>query len=69
MPETALRYFEDRERPGNWRVEWFDGDGRLRGSDRGTIFSGPNAQERAIRYALGQYQSFEVIRLRLSPCP
>jgi hypothetical protein len=69
MPETALRYFEDRERPGNWRVEWFDGDGGCEVAIEVTIFSGPNAQERAIRYALGQYQSFEVIRLRLSPCP
>jgi hypothetical protein len=41
--ETA-RVFEDRQWRGDWWVEWFDDDGLA-------IFSGPNARERALRYA------------------
>jgi hypothetical protein len=38
--------FEDRRQPGDWRVEWVD-DGGI----EVTIFSDPNARERALRYA------------------
>jgi hypothetical protein len=39
--------FEDRQSRGDWRVEWIDDDGGCEVA----IFSGPNARERAIRYA------------------
>jgi hypothetical protein len=53
MPEPA-KVFEDRVQPGDWRVEWLDEEGGCEVA----IVSGPNAHERAIRYANGQYQSF-----------
>jgi hypothetical protein len=40
--------FEDRVTPGQWRVEWFDDDGRCELE----IFSGPDARRQALRYAL-----------------
>jgi len=46
--------FEDRETPGDWRVEREDDDGSIEVA----IFSGPNARERAIRYADRQYGDF-----------
>jgi hypothetical protein len=52
------RVFEDRERVGDWRVEWIDDDGGIEVA----VFSGPNARERAIRYANLQYDSFEQVR-------
>jgi hypothetical protein len=51
--------FEDRVNPGEWRVEWFDDDGACEVA----IFAGPNARERAIRYADRQYGVFAEIRL------
>jgi hypothetical protein len=59
----AAKVFEDRQAPGDWRVEWVDDDG---GCEIG-IFSGPNARDRAIRYANMQYQAFEEIRLSRYP--
>ncbi len=44
-----IKVFEDRQRPGDWRVEAYNCDG-----DSGvevTIFSGPSAERRAKRYA------------------
>ena len=38
--------FEDRVTPGQWRVEWFDDDGRCELE----IFSGPDARRQALRY-------------------
>jgi hypothetical protein len=55
--------FEDREWPGDWRVEWVDDDGGIEVA----IFSGPNARDRALRYADRQYGIFEEISL--SPYP
>src|SRR5260370_3176911 len=49
------RVFEDRKFPGRWRVEWVDDDGGCEVA----IFSGPNARERAIRYADRPYRHFE----------
>jgi hypothetical protein len=46
MSEPA-QIFEDRVHPREWRVEWFDEDGRCEVA----IFAGPNARERALRYA------------------
>ena len=58
MAETA-KVFEDGERPGHWHVEGLNGDSE----SEVAIFSGPNAHDRAIRYANSQYQSFQVVRL------
>src|ERR1700738_4725346 len=46
MTEPA-KVFEDRVYPGNWRVEWEDDDGGV----EVTIFSGPDARDRAFQYA------------------
>ena len=59
----AAKVFEDRMTPAIWRVEWFDDDGGCEVA----IFSGPNARERAIRYADRQYGRFEEVSL--SPYP
>lgn len=58
MPVTA-KVFEDNEWPGRWRVEWFDDHGECEIA----IFSGPNAYDRAIRYANTPYQWFQIIRV------
>jgi hypothetical protein len=39
---------------GHWRVEWEDEDTGI----EVTIFSGPDARERAIQYADWQYSQF-----------
>jgi hypothetical protein len=44
-----LRMFEDRENPGDWRVEDTDADGD--GACEVTIFAGYRAKERASEYA------------------
>ena len=41
----------DRLYPGDWRVEWIDDHG----GKEVAIFAGPNARERALRYADRQY--------------
>jgi hypothetical protein len=46
MIEPA-RVFEDRERPGDWRVDWFDGDGGCEVK----FFTGAEARDQARRYA------------------
>jgi hypothetical protein len=61
--ETA-KVFEDRKWPGDW-VEWIDDDG---GVEVG-IFSGPNARERALRYADWQYGNFQEVSLETYPGP
>jgi hypothetical protein len=55
----AAKVFEDRIVAGDWRVEWIDDDGGIEVA----IFSGPNAKERALRYADRQYGQFEEICL------
>jgi hypothetical protein len=47
--------FADHLYPGDWRVEWIDDKGRTELA----IFAGPNAHERALRYADRQYGLFE----------
>jgi hypothetical protein len=51
MPEPA-KVFEDRLVPGDWRVECEDDDGGV----EVTIFSGPDARERAFQYADWRYR-------------
>ena len=53
MTERA-KVFEDRIYPGNWRVEWEDDDGGV----EVTIFSGPDARDRAFQYADWRYRHF-----------
>jgi hypothetical protein len=53
MTEPA-KVFEDRIYPGNWRVEWEDDDGGV----EVTIFSGPDARDRAFQYADWRYRHF-----------
>jgi hypothetical protein len=55
--------FEDRQVPGEWRVERVDDDGAVEVA----IFSGPHARDRALAYADRQYGSFEEISLAPYP--
>jgi hypothetical protein len=55
----SAKVFEDRPYPGDWRVEWADDDG---GAEL-AIFEGPNARERAIKYADRQYGRFREVKL------
>ena len=59
MSEPA-KVFEDR---GEWRVEWFDDDGRCELE----IFSGPDARRQALRYAMQKYGDFREVQLEPSP--
>ena len=58
MPESA-KVFEDRAIPGEWRVEWFDDDGRCELE----IFRGPTARRDALRYAMRTYGHFRETQL------
>ena len=48
---VPAKVFEDRETPGKWRVEWFDGDGRCERE----VFDGHDARRQALRYAMRTY--------------
>jgi hypothetical protein len=54
------KVFEDREIPGQWRVEWFDDDG---GCELVEIFTGPFARRRALRCAMQKYRHFKEVPL------
>jgi hypothetical protein len=58
MSEPA-KVFEDRETPGQWRVEWFDDDGGCAVA----IFTGPEARRQALRYAMQKYGHFREVQL------
>ena len=45
--------------PGQWRVEWFDDDGR----SEVEIFTGPTARRQALRYAMRKYGHFKEVQL------
>ena len=49
--QLRAKVFEDRETPGDWRVEKLNADG---GYDAVKVFTGPDAWLQAIRYALGR---------------
>ena len=51
--------FEDRATPGQWRVEWFDDDGRCELE----IFTGHDARRQALRYAMQKYGYFREVQL------
>jgi hypothetical protein len=46
--DLRAKVFEDRETPGNWRVEKMDDEG---GYEVVKVFTGPDARQQAIRYA------------------
>ena len=56
---TQLRFSEDHGTPGQWRVEWFDDDGRCQLE----IFTGPAARRDALRYAGQKYGHFKEVQL------
>jgi hypothetical protein len=62
MSEPA-KVFEDRETPGQWRVEWFDDDGRCELE----IFKGPIARRDALRYAMQKFGHFKEVQLEPYP--
>jgi hypothetical protein len=49
--QLRAKVFEDRETPGDWRVAKLNADG---GYDAVKVFTGPDAWQQAIRYALGR---------------
>ena len=57
MSEPA-RVFEDRDTSGQWRVEWFDDDGRCELE----IFTGHDARRDALRYAMRRYGRFREVQ-------
>ena len=54
MTEPA-KVFEDRDAPGQWRVEWIGEDGR----GELQIFTGPMARRDALRHAMQNYTHFK----------
>jgi hypothetical protein len=57
MTEPA-KVFEDRETPGQWRVERFDDDGAC---ELVEIFAGPFARRRALWCAIQKYGHFKEV--------
>jgi len=53
--DFRAKVFRDRKHTEDWRVEKMDEDG----SSEIAIFSGPDARERAIRYADREYGAFD----------
>ena len=62
MSEPA-KVFEDRQTPGQWRVEWFDDDGGCQVE----LFAGPTARRDALRYAMRTYGHFREVELEPHP--
>ena len=58
--DFRAKVFEDRETPGNWRVEKMDEDG---GYEAGKVLTGPDARQQAIRYAEREFGAFDEIRI------
>jgi hypothetical protein len=58
MSEPA-KVFEDRAKPGQWRVEWFDDNGRCELD----IFAGPDVRREALRFAMRRYGRFKEVQL------
>jgi hypothetical protein len=55
---VPAKVFEDRETPGQWRVEWFDDDGRTELE----IFTGHDSRRQALRYAMRKYGHFREVQ-------
>jgi hypothetical protein len=58
--DLRARLFRDREHHADWRVEKLCDDGETIAV---AIFSGTDAKERAIRYAIAEYGSYDEIEL------
>jgi len=58
--DLRAKVFEDRETPGNWRVEKMDDD---RGYQVVKMFTGPDARPQAIRYAEQGFGTYDEIQL------
>jgi len=56
MSEPA-KVSEDRAKPGQWRVEWFDDDGCCELE----IFDGHDPRRQALRYAMRKYGHFREV--------
>jgi hypothetical protein len=56
MSDVA-KLFEDRERPGQWRVERLSDNGR----SESKVFSGPDGLRRALRYAMQKYRPSQTL--------
>jgi hypothetical protein len=59
MMVEAAKVFQDREIPDQWRVEWFDDDGRCELE----IFTSLDARQQALRYAQRKYKVFREVQL------
>jgi hypothetical protein len=57
--QSQRKSFEDRETPGQYRVEWFGNDGRCELQ----TFTGPTARREALRYAMQNYTHFKEVQL------
>jgi hypothetical protein len=57
--DFRAKVFRDRKHTEDWGVEKMDEDG----SSEISIFSGPTARERAVRYANREYGAFDEIEL------
>jgi hypothetical protein len=55
--DLRAKVFEDRVKPGDWHVEKMGADGVVEVA----VFGGPNARERALRYAAWEYGEFDEI--------
>ena len=64
--DFRAKLFRDRRHTGDWRVEKLAEDGE---SIEIAIFSGPDAKERATRYADREYGAFDEIELEPYPPP
>jgi hypothetical protein len=59
--DTRAKVFEDRETPGNWRVEKMNEDG---GYEAVKVFTGSRARLEAIKYTHREFGEFVEIWLR-----
>jgi hypothetical protein len=64
--DFRAKVFEDRETPGNWRVEKMDEDG---GYQVVKVLTGPDARQHAIQYAEREFGAFDEIRLEAYRLP
>ena len=62
--DFRAKVFRDRVTLGIWRVEKMDEDG---GYETVRVFSGPDAREQAIRYAVEKFGTFDEIQLERRP--
>ena len=59
--DLRAKVFEDRETPGNWRVEKMDQDG---GYEVVKVFTGTRARQSAIRFAEEKFGDYDEIWLK-----